>query len=147
MKAYLMAMLSNKQTLDWEEWLPALMFSYNTQVHKSTLESPFFLMYLHDPKLPFFDIQNLRPMYKDGYVPDTSARLGTAYKAARQHMEEARLLREKYYNRKSLSREFAVGDRGLVHFDATPQTATGTSSKNGRASTWSRTSWARSTSS
>ena len=33
MKAYLMAMLSNKQTLYWEKWLPALMFSYNTQVH------------------------------------------------------------------------------------------------------------------
>ena len=43
MKAYLTAMLGNDQTLDWEEWLPALMFSYNTQVHKSTMESPFFL--------------------------------------------------------------------------------------------------------
>ena len=78
MKAYLTTMLSNEQTLDWEEWLPALMLSYNTQVHKSTLESPFFLTYLHDPKLPFFNIQNPRPMYKDGYVADTSARLGTA---------------------------------------------------------------------
>lgn len=26
MKAYLTAMLSNEQTLDWEEWLPTLMF-------------------------------------------------------------------------------------------------------------------------
>ena len=94
MKAYLTAMLSNEQTLDWEEWLPALMFSCNTQVHKSTLESPFFLTHLHDPKLPFFDIDNPRSMYKDGYVPDTSAKLGTAYKA--------RILREKYYNKKTL---------------------------------------------
>ena len=62
-------------------------------------------------------------MYKDGYVPDASAQLGTAYKAAREHMEEARLLREKYYNQKSLAREFAVGDRCLVHFYATPRTA------------------------
>ena len=83
MKAYLTAMLGNDQTLDWEEWLPALMFSYNTQVHKSTMESPFFLTYLLDPKLPFFDIENPRPLYKDGYVPEAAARLGTAYKAAR----------------------------------------------------------------
>ena len=62
-------------------------------------------------------------MYKDGYVPDTSARLGIAYKAARQHMEEARILRENYYNRKTLAREFVVGDRCLVHFDATLRTA------------------------
>ena len=38
-------------------------------------------------------------------------------------MAEARLLREKYHNRKSLAREFAVGDRCLVHFNATPRTA------------------------
>ena len=114
MKAYLTAMLGNDQTLDWEEWLPALMFSYNTQVHKSTMESPFFLLYLHDPKLPFFNIENPRPLYKDGYVPEAAFRLGMAYKAAREHMEEARLLRERYYNQKSQAREFAVGDRCLV---------------------------------
>ena len=62
-------------------------------------------------------------MYKDGYVPDTTARLGTAYKAAREHMEEARAMREKYYNQKSQAREFSVGDRCLVHFDVTPRSA------------------------
>ena len=91
------------------------MFSYNTQVHKSTLESPFFLTYLHDPKLPFFDIHNPRPLYKDVFVPGTTARLGTAYKAAREHMEEARAMQEKYYNQKSLAREFSVGDLSLIH--------------------------------
>ena len=38
-------------------------------------------------------------------------------------MEESRILREKYYNRNSQAREFAVGDRCLVHIDATPRTA------------------------
>ena len=32
-------------------------------------------------------------------------------------------MREKYYNQKSLAREFSVRDRCLVHFDATPRTA------------------------
>ena len=123
MKAYLTAMLGNGQTLDWEEWLPALMFSYNTQVHKSTLESPFFLTYLHDPCLPFFDIKQPRPLYKEGFVPETTTRLGTAYKQAHEHMEEARLLRERYYNKRAESRQFSVGDRCLVHFEATPRSA------------------------
>ena len=123
MKAYLTAMLGNDQTLDWEEWLPALMFSCNTQVHKSTLESPFFLTYLHDPRLPFFDIKQPRPLYKEGFVPETTARLGTAYKQAHEHMEEARLLRERYYNKRAETRQFAVGDRCLVHFEATPRSA------------------------
>ena len=38
-------------------------------------------------------------------------------------MEEARILCEKYYNQKSLAREFSVGDRCLVHFNGTPRTA------------------------
>ena len=68
-------------------------------------------------------MHNPRPLYKDGYVPDTTAKLGTAYKAAREHMEEARALREKYYNQKSQARDFSVGDRCLVHFDVTPRSA------------------------
>ena len=51
MQTYLRKMLDNDDTLDWEKWLPAMMLSYNTQVHKATMESPFFLTYLHDPCL------------------------------------------------------------------------------------------------
>ena len=120
MKAYLTAMLGNDQTLDWEEWLPALIFSYNTQVHKSTLESPFFLTYLHNPRLPFFDIKQPRPLYKEGFVPKTTARLGTAYKQAHEHMEEARLLRERYYNRRAETRQFSVGDSCLCLLYTSP---------------------------
>ena len=116
-------MLSNENTLDWEDWLPALMFSYNTQVHKSTMESPFFLTYLHDPKMPFFDIDAPKPMYKHTFAQEAAARLGTAYKSARQNMEEARNLREKYYNQRSQAREFSVGDRCLVYFEASPRAA------------------------
>ena len=49
--------------------------------------------------------------------------MGTAYKSARQHMEEARRLREKYYNQRSQAREFSVGDRCLVYFEASPRAA------------------------
>ena len=39
--------------------------------------SPYHLHVPPRPKLPFFDIHNPRPLYKDGFVPDTTARLGT----------------------------------------------------------------------
>jgi transposase InsO family protein len=48
---YMRAVLDNTQTLDWEIMLPVLMLSYNCHVHRSTMESPFFLMYLHDPQI------------------------------------------------------------------------------------------------
>jgi len=119
MKNYLKSMLENDSTLDWEEWLPALMFSYNTQVHKSTKESPFFLTFLHDPRLPYFDMEKPAKLYSNNYAKEAHHRLGVAYKTAREHMEEARIMREKYYDKMAKERTFAVGDRCLVHFEAT----------------------------
>ena len=49
---YLRVILDNN-TIDWEKWIPPLLLSYNTAVHKSTLETPFFLTYFHPPRLPF----------------------------------------------------------------------------------------------
>ena len=35
-----------------------------------------------------------------------------------EHLQHARHLRKKYYNSKPKERSFAVGDRCLVHFEA-----------------------------
>ena len=48
-KKYLSTILDNQHTLDWQDWLPCLQFSYNIHVHKTMLESPFFMTYHHDP--------------------------------------------------------------------------------------------------
>ena len=56
-------------------------------------------------------------------MPEATARLGTAYKQAHEHMEEARYLWERYYNRRTETRQFSVGNRCLVRFEATPRTA------------------------
>lgn len=37
---------------DWQSCLPQLLFSYNTTPHQSTGESPFFLMFGQEPRLP-----------------------------------------------------------------------------------------------
>jgi hypothetical protein len=79
---YLSAILDNEQSLSWDEWLPALMLSYNTQVHKSTLESPFFLTFLHDPCMPFFDLQQLRGLYGENHSSEAMGRLATVYTSA-----------------------------------------------------------------
>ena len=44
-----------------------MMLSYDTQVHCATMESPFFLTYLHDPRLPYFDMDMPKPMYDDNF--------------------------------------------------------------------------------
>ena len=37
---------------NWDEYLPELLFAYRTKCHKSTKESPFFLLYGRDARLP-----------------------------------------------------------------------------------------------
>jgi len=49
-------------TLDWENFLPALMLSYNTSYHSTIATTPFELLFGNKPRLPSFpnpDIQRL----------------------------------------------------------------------------------------
>ncbi len=41
---------------EWEARLPTVMLAYNTAVCKATNSSPFFLTYLRDPAMPFFQL-------------------------------------------------------------------------------------------
>jgi hypothetical protein len=121
MKKYLRAMLDNEETLDWELWLPMLQLSYNCHVHKSTLESPFFLTYHHDPRLPTFDFDNPQPLYNSDYATAAFTAMSEANKRVFRTQWEARKIREEYYNRKAKERSFDIGDKVLFFVDAVPR--------------------------
>ena len=101
-------MLDNSETLDWELLLPAMMKSYNKRVHCATGESPFFLNYLHSPKLPFFNLDKSRPLYGESYAKDAYWTMTLSYNAARDNLKEAEKIREEYFNQKTEQRSFAV---------------------------------------
>lgn len=48
----LLRTLSAEQKTRWPQYLPQLVFSYNTTVHQTTDESPHFLMFGQEPQLP-----------------------------------------------------------------------------------------------
>lgn len=78
-----LAAFVNESTLDWEPYLPALMFSYNTSFHRSIKTSPFFLTYGIEPVLPKqFDID-----YKIDTATDIMTKLQLARHLAKQHIE------------------------------------------------------------
>ena len=114
MRKYLQKVLDN-ETLDWERWLAPLAIAYNTQVHRATKFSPFFLTFLHEPNLPHFDIDEPK-MYSDNWVDEALVRLRRAHQLARENAEEAAAVNKSYYDEKSAKREFQVGDEVLVHF-------------------------------
>ena len=119
-KNYMRAMLDNETTLQWETFLPSLALAYNTHVHRSTKESPFYLTFLHDPRLPWFDIEKPKQYYSYSYAAGAFRSVQTTFKLVRDNMEEASKKREEYYNRKSQERSFAPGDRVLVYYPNPP---------------------------
>ena len=50
-------------TLDWELYLAPLMFCYNTSFHRSIKNSPYFLTYGMEPRLPSFPTPDLRRVF------------------------------------------------------------------------------------
>jgi transposase InsO family protein len=115
---FLTQALSDKSTLDWEEELPALQFSYNTQVHKSTLQSPFFLTFLHHPRMPFFDSDVPHTRYSDSWSTEAFLRMQQAYRLAKANNEEANKKKADLAAKKDKLREFNVGDPVVVYYDS-----------------------------
>jgi transposase InsO family protein len=59
-RKFFMTTLENTKTLEWEELLPYLMLMYNMHVHKSTQDSQFILTFMHDQRMPLFDMDKPR---------------------------------------------------------------------------------------
>ena len=77
---YLASMLDNTMTLDWEEQLPAMMMAYNCHVQRATHETPFFLTYLHSPRLPYFDLEKPRLLYGEDWSSLAFTKMQTAFR-------------------------------------------------------------------
>jgi hypothetical protein len=59
-------------TLDWENFLPALMLSYNTSYHSTIATTPFELLFGNKPRLPSFPNPDIQQVHYGEY---TSAEL------------------------------------------------------------------------
>ena len=125
---YLSTALDNNSTLDWEDLLPVMAMCYNCHVQRATQESPFFLTYLHFPRLPYFDLENPRKLYGENYVSDAYF-----WKLCKENLQSAKKARETYFNRRAKRREFSIGDEVLVKFPKVPRVLTLSFSRNGEA--------------
>ena len=92
-------MLDNNTTLDWEEMLPAMMMVYKCHLHRATKESPFFLTYLHNPRLPYFNLEKPQPLYGQSYVDEAFKTLQVSYQYAKDNMKLAETARTEYFAR------------------------------------------------
>jgi hypothetical protein len=71
-----LASFVDETTLDWEDYLAPCMFSYNTSFHRSIKNTPFFLTYGIEPRMPDFPGPELRrKFYGESSTDDLIRRL------------------------------------------------------------------------
>ena len=106
-----LASFVNDTTLDWEQFIAPLMFSYNTAFHRSIKTSPFFLTYGVHPSLPR---HVTTPMYGSDLPTDLMARLQIARNIAREHMAKASDEYQRQFNLHAKQKHFQVGQSVLL---------------------------------
>ena len=107
-----LASVVNPSTLDWELYLPPLMFSYKTSFHATTKSSPFQLTFGMSPRLPSFPQPDLeRKHYGEGYVEQRMQLLQKARQVATEHAIKSGQKSEENFNKKSETRTFEKGQK------------------------------------
>jgi transposase InsO family protein len=105
----------NSTTLDWELYLAPLMFCYNTSFHRSVQNTPFFLTYGMEPRLPSFPGPDARRMfYGESSAADLFQRLTLARKLAVESNLEATEKTKEYHDRKAKPHAYNAGQQVLL---------------------------------
>lgn len=88
---------------DWHSCLPQVLYSYNTTPHQSTGESPFYLMFGQEPRLPVdFLLGRVQDPVGGGvheWMQEHQTRLQLAFEGARERLKVAAERRKKNYDR------------------------------------------------
>ena len=115
MNRYLKAVLDNSKTLEWEQHLGPLQLSYNTAVHKTTLETPFFMTYGCDANMPYFDLDKPDKIFNIDTAAEKFLLLQKSLSTARENSQEAAWASERYHNKRAKLKLFKPGDKVLLH--------------------------------
>src|SRR5260370_32558075 len=104
---------------NWEKWLPALAFAYNSTLQSSTGYSPFFLLYGYEPRSPAsFTTKDPcrvpRPLSNQS-TQDFIQELEVHLALARNSLAKATSHQAQAHNSHCHSEEFTVGDKVLVN--------------------------------
>ena len=107
-----------KSGKDWDMKLPYVLFAYRTSMQESTKESPFFLMYGRDPRLPTATALSW-PMERsmvdlEEYGEHLATNLAEAWKVAQEAIQQAQSKQKQYYDDGSRT-IFKAGNRAFLY--------------------------------
>ena len=108
---YLASFVDNS-TLDWEQYIPALMFSYNTSYHSTTHTTPYELLYgmkPRTPSLPAADIE--RKFYGESFASERLQILQKAREIAKQNIEDSQAKYKTQHDKSAQPHDFSIGQQ------------------------------------
>jgi hypothetical protein len=99
---------------DWDEYLPYILFAYRSTPHESTKETPFFLTYGRDPRLPInVSLGSTQPTPRNGttYRAQLMQKFESAFELVRKNLAKAHERQKTNYDKGRREIEFPVGSR------------------------------------
>ena len=111
---------------DWDCHLLFVLFAYRNSVQGSTKESPFYLLYGRDARLPSQSVLNQQPSpyavdvtdYKTEFVSNQS----NSWKLAKENVTVAQSRQKKQHDKHARQHQFKTGDRFMIYM---PSVVTG----------------------
>ncbi|CAF4742463.1 unnamed protein product, partial [Rotaria sp. Silwood2] len=109
------AKLQNSQSNNWDEFLQAVVFAYNTGVHKTTKFSPYELVYGRPARLPI-NAQSTQFTFNKpiDYFEQLKKTLRIFHQASKDNILFQQQASQKYYNRHRLNPRLAIGDKVFI---------------------------------
>ncbi len=98
----------------WDEYLPYITFAYNTSKQASVKETPFYLLYGHDPLGPDELTVQERPRYPFEEDDTFAANWRRAKEVSLQCLQDAQLIQKTHYDKRVREEEIKVGDWVLL---------------------------------
>lgn len=107
--------LHDSEHNNWDEYLQAVVFAYNSGSHKTTNYSPYELLYGRAPRLPFHSKpSHLSFPHPHDYLAQLTKTLKIFHQSARAQIIQQQTRNQQYYNRNRTDPVYLVGDRVLT---------------------------------
>ena len=111
--------LQPSEKSDWKKHISTLTHAYNCTRHESTGYSPYYLMFLRQPRLPVDILLNINPEKNNTqayppFVESLKKRLSRAYEIASSKIKDAQQRQKKHYDLKIRGAHLEPGDRVLI---------------------------------
>ena len=119
----------SKKQKDWDDFTPLILFAHRTCVLNAIGDSPFYVLYGREPRLPI-DVKYLPPAADDlstsvlAYRKRVVEKVELAQNLARENLQRAQQKMNDYYDQKTKEPVFEVEQRVWVY---TPRTRKGLS--------------------